>query len=476
MITAYPTRIVIDGYEEGSVPKLEKGLSVWDRVTFSYSYSSYLLDDETKELIIPGGFNQYYLEKLFPRDKFINKRNEISPFNKVNFSINSSFRDNIQREAIHFLLNEKNNQKFLCLPTGAGKTYCSINYVYRTKKLPMVFVDQENLMDQWKNSILKFTDVKEDEVFFISGKESINKLLEMEKEELKKFKWFIAVHRTISNFINSDMTGINKLIKYLGIGVKLYDEAHVEFKNILLIDSLTDTESVYITATPSRSDPIENSLYQKVFKDVPMFKLYEDEFERYHNIIIVQYDSKPSIDDKASMINRHGFDVNGWCKYILEDSKFNDFYEKVNTVINKLDKNNDNKIALLFHTMSGNSIIQENLKEDFPDKKIGRFDSSIKDKNKRIKEWEKDIIVTTDKSFGKAIDVKDLSIVLDTVPFGSKVMTEQMLGRLRQLPNKEVFYVAFIDVGFDSCKKQLKQRRNIYNIKAKNIYEIDLTE
>jgi superfamily II DNA or RNA helicase len=474
LITVYPTKIVLGNYEENSSPKLEKGLSVWDKTLFRYSFSAFLYDDETRDLIIPGGFDFGYLTKLFPRDQYVNKKQEVNPYNKVKFSLKYPARDMIQTEAIKFLTDTKNPQKFLCLPTGKGKTYCSIHYVFKSMKLPIVLVDQENLMEQWKKSILHFTSVKEEEIFLISGKDSILKLMKMTKKELSKYKWFIAIHRTLNNYLENNYEDIDKLFNHLGIGVKLYDEAHVEFKNIFLIDSLTNTESIYITATPSRSDPIEDNVYQKIFKDVPMFKLDDDVLERYHNVIIAKYNSKPSLDDQAKMKGKYGFDVNKWCSYILQDGKYEDFANNIIAVYNKINKNRDKKTALLFHTMEGNGILQEDLKNEFSNIQIGRFDSSIKNKDKRLKEWEKDLVITTDASFGKAIDVKDLMIVIDTVPFGSKVMTEQMLGRLREIKGKEVFYVSFIDVGFESCRNQLKQRKNIYNKKAKNIYELDL--
>jgi superfamily II DNA or RNA helicase len=476
MITLFPTKIVLNNYDAGDSSKLEKSLSVWDRVTFSYDFSAFLHDDEKRELIIPGGYDMGKLKAVFPRDNYIDKRNETNPYNQVSFSLKFPPRDDIQRGAIDFLLKTKSSQKFLCLPTGKGKTYCSIHYVHKSKKLPLVLVDQENLMEQWKKSILHFTSVKEEEIFLISGKSSIEKLNKMKKSELKKYKWFIAIHRTLNNYLEENMGNIEKLFTHLGVGVKLYDEAHVEYKNIFYIDSLSNTESIYITATPLRSNPIENGVYQNIFRDVPMFKVHDDALVNYHNVIIVKYNSKPSIDDQARMKGRHGFDTNAWCKYIIQDGKYEVFFDTVIQVLNKVNSKQSRKAVFLFHTMEGNAILTDDFKAEFPNISVGRYDSSIKDKNKRALELEKDLIITTDKSFGKAIDVKGLEIVFNTVPFGSKAMTEQLLGRLREIPEKEVWYIDFLDVGFESCRNQLKQRRNIYNKKAKNIYEIDLTK
>lgn len=473
MITVYPTKIVIDNYVEGSVPKLERSLSVFDKTIYQYTFSGYFVDEDTNQIIIPGGYRLQKLMELFPRDQFIDKRLEVNPYREVSFSLRFPPRDDLQKDAINFLqINSK--QKFLCLPTGKGKTYCSIHYVFKSKKTPMVFVDQENLLEQWKDSILNFTTVKEEEIFIIKGKDSINKLLKMTKKEVSKYKWFITIHRTISKFLDEDFLNMEKLFNHLGIGVKLYDEAHVEMKNIVYVDSLTNTESVYITATPKRSDPIENYVYGNIFHEVPKHIVVDD--ERYHNVIIVKYNSNPSLEDQENMINRYGFDANKWSKYILQDGKFENFYSMILKLINDVNGSRTKKLALLFHTMEGNGLLHESLVEDLPDMSIGRYDSSIKNKATKESQVDKDLFVTTDKTFGKAIDVKDLSVLINTVPFGSEVMSEQMLGRLRRLNGKEVYYIDCIDVGFERCRKQLNKRRNIYNKIGKKLYEIDLTK
>jgi superfamily II DNA or RNA helicase len=476
MIHLHPTKIVIDNYDMEQVDQLEKSLSVFDRTIFQYTFSAFMHDDDERKLIIPGGYDLGKLKQFFPRDEFVNHKKEINSHNEVKFSLKFPPRDDLQRAAIDFLLKNNNPQKFLCLPTGKGKTYCSIHYVFRTKKLPIVLVDLESLAEQWKQAVMFFTTIKEEEIFYIAGKESIEKLMKMSKKELSKYKFFIAVHRTLKNHLERDFDNIDKLFSHLGIGVKLYDEAHVEMKNIFYVDSLSNTESIYITATPTRSDPIENKVYQNMFKGVPMFRVHDDAVEKYHNVLIVKYSSKPSLDDQAKMKNRHGFDSNAWSKYILQDGKYENFMNIILQIVKKFNKNNDKKMLFLFHTMEGNAIIHEDFTNEFPNLTVGRFDSSIKNKDKRNLELEKDLIVSTDKSFGKAIDVKGLEVTFNTVPFGSKTMAEQMMGRLREIPDKEVWFIDFNDIGFESISRQLKQKKSIYNKKAKNVYELDLTK
>jgi superfamily II DNA or RNA helicase len=475
MIKLYPTKIVITNYQPGEKEDMERFLSVWDKVIFDYSFSAFLLDEDKEEIVIPGGYDLNELRRFFPREEYEDHRDNLDPYRKVKFSLKFPPRNQNQKNAIDFLVKTKSAQKFLCLPTGAGKTYCSIHYTLRSGKLPMTLVDTENLAEQWKKSILFFTNIKEEEIFMIKGKDSINKLLKMKKDELKKFKWFIASHRTIGAFMGDDMEKLDGLFKHLEIGVKLYDEAHVEMKNIFYMDSVTNTESVYITATPNRSNPQDQKVYKRMFADVPMFRLKEGDVERYHNVMVVKYNSKPSLKEQTGMKNKHGFDVNKWCRYILEEDNYATLSSILIQLIGKFNKNRDKKMLLLFPTMEGNGILHEDLSAEFPDIQVGRFDSSIKDKNKRVLELDKDLIISTDKSFGKAIDVKGLSVVFNTIPFGSQTMAEQMMGRLREIPGEEVWFIDLNDVGFDNVKNQMKLKRTVFNKKAKEIFELDLT-
>jgi superfamily II DNA or RNA helicase len=68
----------------------------------------------------------------------------------------------------------------------------------------------------------------------------------------------------------------------------VFDEAHVEFKNICRINSFSNVlYTIYLTATPNRSQFLENKLYEKVFKNVPYFDGRTLAPERYHNVLLV---------------------------------------------------------------------------------------------------------------------------------------------------------------------------------------------
>ena len=288
-IKRYPGRIDLHNYELGDCPKLESSLSVWDPVYHTISYSAYVYDEENKILTIPGGYNIEYLEQIMNKSYRLDEsnRNIREAYNTVSFSLKYPTRNTTQNKAINFLMLDC-PQKFLSLQTGGGKTYCAIHYVFKSKKIPLTLVDQDSICQQWIDKILYFTTIKKEEIYVISGRDSIEKILKMTDKDLKKYKWFIAIHRTLSNIIEQEPDKLIDTLKKIKIGVKLYDEAHVEYRNIFNVDRIYDCESIYITATPTRGNPNENKVYQNMFnyKSVPKFV---GGYEKYLNVLVYRY-------------------------------------------------------------------------------------------------------------------------------------------------------------------------------------------
>ena len=474
IIKIYPTKIVIENYEIGSCSKLERSLSVWDPVLFKVVYSAYDYNSIDKKLTIPGGYNINYLEKLFKEDQIqyeidYSNNSYVEPYRENKFSLKFPPKNNMQINAINFLM-KKTNQKFLSLETGGGKTYCAISYAFRSKKLPLTFVDQESMANQWIDRILYFTNIKKNEIFFISGQKSIDKLLEMKESELNKFKWYIAIHRTLFNYINNNGSlELNNFMKRLKIGLRLYDEAHVEYRNIFDMDRSYDCESVYITATPSRSNPNENKVYQNMFSksSVPKFI---GKGEKYHNVIIFKYDTKPDYAEQVTMKSKYGFDVIKWNQYIITD-KYDILFDSLTKIFNKIYAKNKHKTAILIKSIELCDKIYNDFKVFLEEKSltVGRFHSKVKNKENEL---EKDVIFTTEKSFGKGLDVKGLSVCVNTVPCSSEAMVLQIIGRLREIEDKEVFFIDMYDNGFEMQRKQAAKRLRIYKNKAKKIYNM----
>jgi len=499
-IILYPTRIVIEGYHE-RISRIENRLSVWNPVTHSYTFQAFIKDENKQRLIMPQCMNINFLQSLLPGAEIEDKRpfidkslKKLSQLNDIHMNYNC--RDKIQEESVKYLNDTykyrrqryRYMQRFLCLKTGEGKTFCTVKTIADNGDRPIIFVDQEALGLQWIERIQEYTDTKKEEIFYISGAPSIKKLMKKTEMEIMNIKFFICCYRTLTTNIKNtgSSNDIVKLLNKIRVNLKVYDEAHVEYTSIFKIDMIHNARSIYLSATPMRSSKEEDEVYQNMFSMVPKFFSWmveneddedEEEDENYHNIIAYNYNSNPKLIDQIDCKTKYGFSMARYCNYIL-NNKYEKFFRVVTDVLfNIVLKNRRKKKTAIL--LGSNALIDKFAKDliSYNESKgyklkVGIFNGTVKKDDKKEILDSSDIIITTDKSFGKGIDVKNLLRVINTVPFSSETKLIQVIGRLRKIPNKEVIFIDINDIGFESIKYQLRNKKQkVYNVIGKTFCE-----
>ena len=132
-------------------------------------------------------------------------------------------------------------------------------------KIKSIVITYSNtLLSQWKESIKEFTNLKEEDILFISGSPMMNMILNDKSKKAKNAKIFLCTHATIHSFCETyGWDKLNEVFKKLSIGLKFIDEAHTNFANMLMLDFYTNVfRTYYVTATPKRSDWREDRIYQ----------------------------------------------------------------------------------------------------------------------------------------------------------------------------------------------------------------------
>ena len=166
------------------------------------------------------------------------------------YNMNFPPRDN-QKEFIYELLNHLKEHGYIrgilqALP-GVGKTYTGI-YLGQFFKKPLIIVPKEILADQWKDSILEFSDLNEEDVQIIEGSD-----MKKISEQLENGKIFIAkVQSLLSQIKRNNPLELMKI--YQCIDLVIFDEAHnagaLGFSKAL---SIFQTPNIFgLTATPFR--------------------------------------------------------------------------------------------------------------------------------------------------------------------------------------------------------------------------------
>ena len=443
--------------------------SLYDKVLHKYTFSAFTLID--RDVYFPASVGVDEVRSHFRDQEVVFNYKTTAKSSAVSYKMKHQPRDELQRKAISFLMGmEKDDQireRFLSLATGSGKTYVTINVASRLKKKPLIIVDTLELASQWKREFLNHSDLKEDDIVILSGNESVQ-----DEMKEKSGQAYIAIHRTLGNMLEADYNSVNLLMNRLRIGIRVFDEAHVNFKNVCMINALSNVEyTIFLTATPSRSGFSEDHLYGKIFRKIPYFNGKDIADEKYHTVVLFPMDTKPGLDEKLSVKTKYGFNSSRWAAYI-EKGGYEFFWETIVDIFDKFKlKERDMKVAIMLPTIN----LIRKLESDLKDKMSidgGIFIGEVK-KEDRAKALESKVILTNDKIFDKGIDVKDLEVLINFVPFGSLVKTEQIIGRLRYGEKKQSILVDVTDYGFEECVKQFKVRRRFYKKKAKKIVEIE---
>ena len=170
-----PSVIILTPYRLHQVYALEKMLAVWDPQANRYTSFLYEFEaeDEKKDpklglLKLPRGLGletvKAALEVICEEYTVIDQTSRYKNYSKIS-KMDMIFppKDEVQEESCKFLNNTLyyNNQAFLQLDVGKGKTYCSTKHICDVKKTTMVI--SFNLANQWSNKISEYTNLENGE-------------------------------------------------------------------------------------------------------------------------------------------------------------------------------------------------------------------------------------------------------------------------------------------------------------------------
>ena len=323
--------IVIHNYEPGDCVQLEEFFKVYNKTTRLREDRIITYDEYSRDLYLPRGFDLNILSDFFYSEPYFSP--EYDEYDsELYFRLVNPPRDDVQREAIHFIAGlskyeDIKNEPQLCvnLNTGAGKTYVTIACSTYLGVRSIMITSSNGWIEQWADRILEYTDTAPSEIYKLIGISSIAMILH-NKVKIKNIKYILASHMTIKSY--GDKYGWDKvrdLFKKLRVGIKIYDEAHLDFDNICKIDFVTNTfKTLYLTATPARSDRTEDLIYQASFKTCPKIDLFNKETDPRTHYMAILYNSYPDqkVINKCNNPWKKMFDPNAYCKYIIKNPRF----------------------------------------------------------------------------------------------------------------------------------------------------------
>lgn len=448
----------------------------WDKRFHTYNLMNryYAYSRANGEFMIPSAYAQDIIDTLnglqapitISEEKLVTGRD-------IKMKMASWFTPKPEQvEAIKYLSqpNPPYN-KGLSLMTGGGKTVVTIAAIAQRGKAAMIVTS--GLTEQWYQSFKKFTNVK-NRIVVVQGIQSLMKLMDADKKPDIIIFSLETLRRYVSREENyKDLPPYEKFIDYFGIDTKVVDECHLNFRTNTLIDLHSNIRNnIYLTATFTSSNAQTRKIFNRIY---PVnIRFGADVRDKY--IDIWSYGYRYYVPEQCYMRMR-GYNHSGYEKYFFKrPTKLRWFFETVlvpliNCHYDSRCKKGD-RCLIFFNTLNLIKEAEKFLKHQYPHRKVGVYVGESEDM-----EYNKyEIIISNAKKAGTGTDIKELYTVINTISYASPTMTEQMLGRLRKLPDGTTpHYIEVYNLTCPAHTKHRAARQWIHKRLSKTYHEVNVS-
>lgn len=350
---------------------------------------------------------------------------------------------------------------FCNMQTGFGKTLAMIYMLQFHQKKTVMITYMDRLINQWSEVFEERTDLPKERILTVKGSEMLEK---MRKNPFKYHSYdiFLISHETLTSYAKKyGYPGISDLFASLGIGVKIYDEAHHSIRSMVAIDAYTSVEyTYYLTADYNQSSNSKAYKYRNIFKNVPILPT-SNKGVRYVTCMSIIYNSHPPLRAIKSTEKKIGFSILDYMRYEYTQEIF---YQSIEVILDKLRDSEkfqkDARILILTSYVDGLHQIYHRVKEKYEDS-LGPVMEYYGDMEEEAKEDTKQhgrIIVATYGTFSVGLDVPNIQCVISCDQI-SRIQANQAAGRVRPSndPNHYALFVMLYDFGFDYCVSSRKR-------------------
>ena len=423
----------------------------------------FLYDEAHDTLYFHKGIDIQYVRRLLPGA--VVENNPYDPYKEMRYQFEEIIppRDEDQVSIIHFITGEheyssnaKDQQIFLVFGTGGGKTFCAGYSAGILGYKTLIIVHRDNLRMQWVESLYNLNGFGSDVVHELTNTQE---LVAIANGQLKyNYDIYIMTHATFQAACNrlGDAELIGNITRNLGIGFKIIDEAHLYFRDTLMIDFLFNVKrNLYLTATDGRSSKDENSIFKHVFANTTFYRKlatnskHPDKWVDYISIMINTHINPNIYRYRIAPGGRMSTATYG--KWVIQKDKEKTYFKVIIEILRDIYKGEPTAKVLVFLplidlcTECAYEITQalnydDTFEYDLNVKTVNSHNSKAENElNKRA-----DVIVTTIQSLGTGSDIKGITDIICCSPMVSKIVVQQVLGRIRYI-NKPCHYYDIVN-------------------------------
>ena len=307
---------------------------------------------------------------------------------------------------------------------GFGKTVLSVFLSAQLKLRTCIIVDNTELMKQWINAFLKFTDLTIDDIGIIQQKHFV-----VDKPVT------IAMTQSLLSKLKTDFNKNFKIIDDAGFGLVFYDEVHCtsSSEQFSKVSVLFRTKNIIgLSATP-----FQTGLAEILMKNTIGEIIYEtNDYDLVPEYYFVYYDSELAEQPSGWKRKTDGKDISVYTRlsriqdYVKKKAYYNSVVLKSNRylrIIRTYTKNllkNDHRVMIMCMTKKQVTAISEEL-ENF-----GITNRRFYGEEREIDKIDDKVLVVTYSFCNKGFDFPALSALIYACPLSGKKSVIQTLGRI----------------------------------------------
>lgn len=394
----------------------------------------------------------HFLPRLFTKNfpsKLLNTymgKEQIEP-ERIRIRFNGKLRD-YQKPAANTLLDIYNNTGNLTgigkMRPGFGKTVLGVYLSSKIKLKTIIIVDNGNLVEQWINSFLNFSSIKEDDIGIIDG----------------KFKCFdkpitIAMSQSLISMMKKNISTTMSKVDGSGFGFVMYDEVHSTSasEKFSKVSVLFRTLNVLgLSATP-----FQFGYHEVMMKNTIGDIIYEsNDYELMPKYKMIYYNS--------GLSKKYGYMINRIHDYVKQKAMYNKLILKSELYLKIIISNTINlynqghNVIIICLTEKQLMLVSKTLEEN------GIEYRKFYGKKREIDKENDRIIVATYKFVGKGFDMNRLSALILACPLSGRKSLIQVIGRiLRRCENKlDPVVIDLLDMDFPNMTlPEAKRKKSI---------------
>ena len=337
-----------------------------------------------------------------------------------------------------------------------------------------------NLISQWYKSIKQHLNIASHEIYVVQGFTTLKNLWEMGKNGYHP-KIIIFSTRTLHLYaVNpkgayEELPSYEEFQQFFGIGVKIMDEVHLNFNANTMIDLRSNIQhNIYLSATYQRSHYLGKRIFDIVF---PAELRFGEQFtKKYTTVNVVSYQLGIDQQDTSKFVKKKGYNHALYENYLRKRPKlFAYFVDKVLVpLINMyyvLTRSPGQRLLVLCATKVYARMLEKVIQKHFGGMSSSVYFSGEKGREGKDENLLMDIIISTPQSCGVGRDIPQLKTCINTLSFSSEPLANQILGRLREIPDEETIYIDIWNREVNTHHRHMYDRSEVYKQKALKYFE-----